>query len=388
MKRETLGNVAEVFAAKHVIGEKSSPDFMEMLKYYPENDADEFRNGWCCAFVYHCCREAGLDLPLGTHKTVRKGHFRWLTSCIAWFEWAQVNGIIHNESPNFIPERGDIVVYNNIISEEYKQKDSLWCDHIGIVLLCEGEYLTVAEGNVGNQNVSGIMQRKRDNTIGCYIRIPEDYVSDEFLHIPDNVYFIWGSGKTTAANELSRRFGCYVYHTDDSRAKHFQNADPQLQPAMCRDVPDYFALATEDARQWENDIVREMTPMIIADLIELAAQHKTVICEGDIDVDMIAPLTTRIVYISNHGKGYDFFDRPEQRHMLDEIRSRTDLTEAEKDQRIQNVYAIVGGEESLKQPREVAQLGVNEIFRDNCTTIEQTADAIAKYFRWEGVYHG
>jgi len=126
MKRETLGNVAEAFAVKHVAGEKSNHDFMEMLKYYPENDADEFRSGWCCAFVYHCCREAGLDLPLGTHKTVRKDHFRWFTSCIAWFEWAQINGIIYNESPNFIPERGDIVIYNNIIPEEHKQEDSLF----------------------------------------------------------------------------------------------------------------------------------------------------------------------------------------------------------------------------------------------------------------------
>ena len=96
-------------------------------------------------------------------------------------------------------------------------------------------------------------------------------MSDEFLHIPDNVYFIWGSGKTTAASELSHRYGCYVYHTDDSRTKHFQNANPQLQPAMCRNVPDYWALSPEDARQWESDIVREMTPTIVADLIELAA---------------------------------------------------------------------------------------------------------------------
>jgi len=179
MKRESLAAIAESLAAKHIVGEKTNRDYMKMLKYYPENDPDEFKNGWCCAFVYHCCREAGINLPLGTHKTARKGNFRWFTGVIAWFEWGQVNGFIHYESPDFAPEKGDIVIFNNIVPEQYKQKGSLWCDHIGIVLSCKGEYLTVAEGNVDNQNVSGIMKRKRDETIGCYIRIPEDYESDE-----------------------------------------------------------------------------------------------------------------------------------------------------------------------------------------------------------------
>ena len=217
------------------------------------------------------------------------------------------------------------------------------------------------------------------------------------INIPENVYFIWGSGKTTAANELARRFCCYIYHTDDSRAKHFRNADPTINKALCRNAPDYWALDPEDALQWEHDIVREMTPMIIADLTELAAQHKTVICEGDIDVDLIAPLTTRIVVISNHGRGYDFFDRPEQRHMLDGIKNRTDLTEAEKERRIQNAYKIVGGgnaidkpqeAKSQEKPREVTQLGVKEIIRDDNTTVQQTADEIAAYFGFDVWYHG
>jgi len=245
--------------------------------------------------------------------------------------------------------------------------------------------------------VSGIMKRKRDNTIGCYIRIPEDYVSDEYISIPENVYFICGSGKTTAANELARRFGCYVYHTDENRAKHFRNANPLIHTALCRDVPDYWALDPNEALQWEYDIVREMTPMIIADLTELASQHKIVVCEGDIDVDLIAPLTTRIVYISNHGKGYDFFDRPEHRHMLDGIHNRTDLTEEEKVRRIQNTYKIVGGgnatdnlqeAKSRQKPREVTQLGVKEIIRNDNTTVWETADKIAQYFRFDIWYHG
>jgi hypothetical protein len=383
-----LGDIAETLAAKHIIGEKTNSDFLELLKYYPKNDADEFKNCWCCVFVYHCCRKAGVDLPLGTHKTARKGHFRWFTSVLTWFEWAQINGFIHKESPDYVPIRGDIVIYNNIIPDEYKQKDSLWCDHIGIVLSADGDTLMVAEGNINNQNISGIVQRNRDDTIGYYIRIPEDYISDEFLNIPWNVYFIWGSGKTTTANELARRFGCYVYHTDNSRSQHVRNANPKLHPPLCRVVPDIWTLDPEDARQWERDIVREMTPMIIADLAELAAQYKIVICEGDIDVDIIAPLTANIVYITNKGKSYDFFDRPEQRNMLDDIRNRTDLTDAEKEQRVQNAYAIVSGAQNNEPPLEIIQLGVKEIVRDENTVVEQTADAIAEYFGFEIWFHG
>ena len=215
------------------------------------------------------------------------------------------------------------------------------------------------------------------------------------MNIPDNVirqklqnvYFIWGSGKTTAANELHRRYGFYVYHTDESRAWHFKNADPQYQPALCRDVPDVFALDPEDAGQWEKEIVREFTPMVIADLIALAAQHEGVICEGDIDIDAVVPVVSHAVTISNYGSPYDFFDRPGQHNMLDEIRGRTDLTDGEKEERIRKAYQIVGSEpggekkEPVREiPRETVLYGVKQIIRDDTTTVAQTADQIAAYF--------
>ena len=87
-------------------------------------------------------------------------------------------GYCHFENEGFTPERGDIVIYNNIIPKEDKPENSAWHDHIGIVLSCNGNTLLVAEGNAGNKNVSGIITRKRDDTIGCYIRIPKDYTYD------------------------------------------------------------------------------------------------------------------------------------------------------------------------------------------------------------------
>lgn len=201
-----------------------------------------------------------------------------------------------------------------------------------------------------------------------------------------NVYFIWGSGKTSAANELNRRYGFYIYHTDNEREKHFKNADPKFQPALCRNVPDVWKLDPSDAAQWEGEIVHDFTPMVIADLIQLASQNEGVICEGDIDIDAIIQIVTHAVTISNYGTPGDFFDRPEQRHMLDEIRSR-DISDEEKEELIRNAYRIVSGgeEESEKKPkhevpRETIQYGVRQIIRDDNSTVEQTADMIAKYF--------
>ena len=70
------------------------------------------------------------------------------------------------------------MIYNNIIPKEDKEENSAWHDHIGIVLSLDDDSLLVAEGNAGNKNVSDIIKRKRDDTIGCYIRIPSDYAYD------------------------------------------------------------------------------------------------------------------------------------------------------------------------------------------------------------------
>ncbi len=58
--------------------------------------------------------------------------------------------------------------------------------------------------------MSGIMKRKRDNGIGCYIRIPEDYVSDEYISIPEGVKEIVPDDNTT------------VQQTADKIAEYFR----------------------------------------------------------------------------------------------------------------------------------------------------------------------
>ena len=172
-----LADIAEALAVKPLIGERTDADYMKIIRYFPEDTAcDELKSAWCAAFVYHCCFEAGIALPLRLPHTAKKIADTRFACVIAWYEWGEENGYCHYEKDGFHPERGDIVIYINIIPKEHKPVSSTWCDHIGIVLSVDSEYLAVAEGNVGNRNVSGIVRRKRDETIGCYLRIPADYI--------------------------------------------------------------------------------------------------------------------------------------------------------------------------------------------------------------------
>ncbi len=173
-KRSVFADIAEEIASQNVSGEREAVTFMSIIKYYPEPSAfDELKNYWCAAFVYHCALEAGLELP------IKQPPFKYRFAGVGtWYEWASANQICFYEKDGFLPSRGDIVIYNNIIPPENKQIDSPWHDHIGVVLSCEDEFLIVAEGNIDNRNVSGIIKRKRDNTIGCFVRIPDDFKYD------------------------------------------------------------------------------------------------------------------------------------------------------------------------------------------------------------------
>ncbi len=173
--RAAFADIAETLAAKKVTGVKTDADFMNIIGYFPEKTAfDELKNAWCAAFAFHCAVTAGLKLPIRYAPT---SNTRF--ACVeAWLEWGQNNGFCGWEKDAFIPERGDIVIYNNVIPPESKPENGPWYDHIGIVLTVNEHTLTAAEGNVNNRNVSGIVERARDGHIGCYVRIPEDYIYD------------------------------------------------------------------------------------------------------------------------------------------------------------------------------------------------------------------
>jgi len=175
-KRNLLAQFAEELASGPIAGSREDPVYMNLIRYWPEDSAfDELKNGWCAAFVYHCCQEAGFVFPIKW----RPDTLRF--ACVAaWNTWARENNYFIESSPNFIPERGDIVLYRNIVPPENKKEEqrNVPIDHIGIVLGSEAGQFTVAEGNVNNQNVSGILTRPLHQNIEGYIRIDNNLKYD------------------------------------------------------------------------------------------------------------------------------------------------------------------------------------------------------------------
>jgi len=173
--RSRFADIAERFAINKLRGERTDSDYMDLIRYFPEESAfDELKNAWCAAFVYHCASSAGLALPIRYEPLVNTRF-----ACVhAWLEWGEKNGFCHPETDDVTPERGDIVIYDNVIPPENKPENSPWYDHIGVLLSVEGDKLTVAEGNAGNLNEAGIVPRRRSENIGRYLRIPEDYAYD------------------------------------------------------------------------------------------------------------------------------------------------------------------------------------------------------------------
>lgn len=176
-KRGRLADIAESLAVKQITGDKSNPDYMNVIRYWPEDDAfDELKNGWCAAFVYHCCQEAGFFMPIRW-----KPSDHWRFACVAaWNVWARedMTDFFITDAPGFTPQRGDIVLYRNIIPNVNKPltQSTYPIDHIGIVLGHDGEKFTVAEGNIDNQNKSGILSRLLHQSIEGYIRIDNRFI--------------------------------------------------------------------------------------------------------------------------------------------------------------------------------------------------------------------
>jgi len=203
------------------------------------------------------------------------------------------------------------------------------------------------------------------------------------LMIPDNVfkralrnvYFIFG-GCADAADELGRRHGFYVYHTCEHRYKHSQNADPTFQPALCRfvaDIPDFFAQDPAEAMQKESDIVRDFTPMVIIDLIQLAAVHEKVLCDNDIDVESILPYVTHAVTITCETDLVRFIEGYEN-----QIRSR-DIPADEKERLVRSVRPAVD-KAKREMLRAADRYGIKRIDLTDNWSVEQTTDIVAEYF--------
>ena len=208
------------------------------------------------------------------------------------------------------------------------------------------------------------------------LQIPENIMK----RLLKNVYFIMGDG-ADVADELSRRYGIFVYHTCDYRNNHSQNADPKFQPELSRDVQDFMSLDPEEAMRLELGVVHDYTPMVIMDLIQLTSTHEKVICENDIDIGSIVHFITNSIIITNVKNWDNYIDA-----YKNNIRRR-DISENEKEILI-NKVDNVWGKGKPENPRGTSQYGVKQIIVDDNMTVEQTADTVAEYFGLKGEKNG
>ncbi|MBR6822441.1 MAG: GNAT family N-acetyltransferase [Clostridia bacterium] len=164
--RKYLAEVAKKAAQTPFHGyiEGKESNLEPIIRFFPKWTLREADGLWCAAFVYYCCREAGFEIPIRPD-ACKTCH---LAGCIAWEELAQGNVKIgyHKGEEGFVPEAGDIVLYDRV----FENKDH---DHIGIVLENRGDMILAAEGNVNN--VSELVERPKDEHIRAYIRIPDGY---------------------------------------------------------------------------------------------------------------------------------------------------------------------------------------------------------------------
>ena len=164
--REYLAKVAEKAAQIPFHGciEGKESNLDPIIRFFPKWTLKEADGLWCAAFVYFCCREAGFEIPIRPDEC-RTSH---LAGCIAWEEFAQSDVRIeyHGGTEGFVPEAGDIVIYNCVFENREH-------DHMGIVLQSTSNTIIAAEGNLNN--TSGIIERPKDEHIRGYIRIPDGY---------------------------------------------------------------------------------------------------------------------------------------------------------------------------------------------------------------------
>jgi len=165
-RRARLADIAEELASEGIVGLPDDPRFCTICRYWPGKDVIIRLNGyWCAAFVYHCCMEAGFVLPM-RHP---------LVSCRfpavkAWLDWARLpetEFFHYAKDETFTPGRGDLVVYDGLLSDGPH-------DHIGIVLSVDGDTMLVAEGN-GDANKSIVVKRSHKEKVSGFIRIDNNW---------------------------------------------------------------------------------------------------------------------------------------------------------------------------------------------------------------------
>jgi cell wall-associated NlpC family hydrolase len=160
---QKLADFAEDEAKKQMSWINASSEAEQYLKIFrkPMQDLGQIGSAkvfydWCGAFVYYCCKEAGIDVPIQP-----TGFYATLALVDSWKFWGEQQGFWYSKGSQ-VPKRGDIVVFDWDGDGEM--------NHIGIVrgYTPGADTINTSEGN--KQNQSGNFTRSLSNVAG-FIRI-------------------------------------------------------------------------------------------------------------------------------------------------------------------------------------------------------------------------
>jgi hypothetical protein len=130
------------------------------------------------------------------------------------------------------------------------------------------------------------------------------------------------------------------------------------------------------------NVIKEVTPMIITDLIELSGKYEKIICEG-IYTYLIAPLISynKIIHLSASDEliRKDYFSRPSQAQILENINNRLDISDLEKESRINHRLDMVCGVVSRIE-NEINKMNIKQYCRNEKSTIIEMISIIENHF--------
>lgn len=212
------------------------------------------------------------------------------------------------------------------------------------------------------------------------MNIAENIISQKLK----GIYFIIGgscAGKTTASKYISEKYDMYRYSTDEMRKTYYERAIIEHQPTLCRKIKDFYELSVDEALLYEADVAKEATPMIIADLIELSGKYERIVCEGVYAVPLIPLIDyNKIIYLSTSDEiiKRDFFNRDAQSSILMSILNNPDITESEKENRINHRKEIACG--VISKLDEFINDNIKRYYRNDDSTIEDMLNIIEQHF--------
>ena len=159
-KRSSLANIAENICEKNPSYESNNN---EILRYFIEQDNIQSKE-WNIAFVYHCCVQAGFNLPIKYPMPINKS-FLILDTWKLWSKLKENNFYYEICESSKKPSKGDIAIIR-------LEENDVFYEHIGIIVGCEDDKIIVIEGDKENKNH---ILKKAYKEIFAIIRISEYY---------------------------------------------------------------------------------------------------------------------------------------------------------------------------------------------------------------------